>query len=379
MKRYLFTSAFIFLLLITFNAYAGQTYTVKKGDNLYKIAKKFKVDQEKLQEANDLDSTRLRPGTKLIIPSKETNGTKHIPKLHENASAGSSGRSKGGAAASKAVASEQASHQETVYHTVKKGDTLASLSRKYSLSVTDLKELNNLRKSSKLKPGQQILVKRTEPRAYIVKKGDNISKIAKKFNVSADELMELNELESDELKAGQKILLEEWVEHPDTNNYVILSQARLSEDIKTLSESQELNSLGMQDRLILFAKKMLNIPYRFGGSTFMGIDCSGYVQKVFGFLDVSLPRTAREQFHFGEPVSKEELSMGDLVFFRTYASFPSHVGIYLGNNLFIHASSKNRKVSIDSLDTPYYIKRFIGAKRLLQEELDQAADLKDKS
>ena len=157
----------------------------------------------------------------------------------------------------------------------------------------------------------------------------------------------------------------------------MISQARISEDIKTLAESPELNSLGMKDRLILFAKKMLNIPYRFGGSTFIGIDCSGYVQKVFGFLDVSLPRTAREQFHFGEPVSKEELSMGDLVFFRTYASFPSHVGIYLGNNLFIHASSKNRKVSIDSLDTPYYFKRFIGAKRLFQEELDQAREYKD--
>jgi len=109
----------------------------------------------------------------------------------------------------------------------------------------------------------------------------------------------------------------------------------------------------------------------------MGIDCSGYVQKVFGLLDVSLPRTAREQFHIGEPVSKEELSIGDLVFFRTYASFPSHVGIYLGNDLFIHASSRSRKVSIDSLDTPYYVKRFIGAKRLFGDELDKRVNLRE--
>jgi len=76
----------------------------------------------------------------------------------------------------------------------------------------------------------------------------------------------------------------------------------------------------------------------------------------------------------GESVSKEELSMGDLVFFRTYASFPSHVGIYMGNNLFIHASSKNRKVSIDSLDAPYYFKRFIGAKRVFKDEMNETID-----
>lgn len=362
---------------MTFNAYADQTYTVRKGDNLYRIAKKFKIEQEKIQEANNLDSSQIKAGTRLTIPSKEPSETKHVPRREENVSVGSAGKTKGSGAASKTVTADHTSQQETIYHTVKKGDTLASLSKKYSLSVSDLKELNNISKSSKLKPGRQLLVKRIGPKTYTVKKGDNISKLAKKFNVSAEDLLELNELESDELKPGQKLLLEEWVEQPDTKHHVILAQAKLSEDISTLAESPELSSLGMKDRLILFAKKMLNIPYRFGGSTFMGIDCSGYVQKVFGLLDVSLPRTAREQFHFGEPVSKEDLSIGDLVFFRTYASFPSHVGIYLGNNLFIHASSRSRKVSIDSLDTPYYIKRFIGAKRLFQEELDQTMEYKD--
>lgn len=102
----------------------------------------------------------------------------------------------------------------------------------------------------------------------------------------------------------------------------------------------------------------------------MGIDCSAYVQKVYSFLNVPLPRTAREQFKIGEAISKDELSIGDLVFFRTYASFPSHVGIYLGNNLFIHASSKDKMVTINSLDKPYFVKRFIGAKRLLSDEAE---------
>jgi cell wall-associated NlpC family hydrolase len=98
----------------------------------------------------------------------------------------------------------------------------------------------------------------------------------------------------------------------------------------------------------------------------LGIDCSAFVQKVYRFVDINLPRSAREQYVEGNPVNRKELSVGDLVFFRTYASFPSHVGIYLGDDLFIHASSAKRKVSIDSLDTPYYLKRFIGAKRILK-------------
>jgi cell wall-associated NlpC family hydrolase len=121
---------------------------------------------------------------------------------------------------------------------------------------------------------------------------------------------------------------------------------------------------------------MLNIPYKFGGNSILGIDCSAYVKKVYGFLGMDLPRTAREQFNEGETIDKEELSIGDLVFFRTYASFPSHVGIYMGNNLFIHASPKGKKVKVDNLDTPYFVKRFIGAKRLLTDE-NKSADPQD--
>ena len=75
----------------------------------------------------------------------------------------------------------------------------------------------------------------------------------------------------------------------------------------------------------------------------MGIDCSAYVQKVYKLIGIELPRSARLQFKEGEIVDRDSLSIGDLVFFRTYASFPSHVGIYLGNDLFIHASSKGKK------------------------------------
>lgn len=358
---------FLFLSLISAGGSgAEQAYIVKKGDSLYKVYKKFRVDPEKIMEANNLDSSILTPGTRLVIPAEEP----HVRKIGKEH------------AASKTEVIDSAAHsdsndriaRDTQYHIVKKGDTLSSISRKYSVSIEDLKEINNIKKSSRLKPGQKLIVERTGPKTYTVKKGDNIWKISKKFNISTEDLLDINELESDELIPGQRLVLEFWDEQSQPGNYAAMpSGADIAEGIKELSGSPDLASLRLTDRVVLFSKKMLDIPYKFGGSSLMGIDCSGYVQKVFGFLDISLPRTAREQFHFGEPVSKEDLNIGDLVFFRTYASFPSHVGIYLGNNLFIHASSKARKVSIDSLETPYYIKRFIGAKRIFDEE-DKSGD-----
>jgi peptidoglycan endopeptidase LytE len=123
----------------------------------------------------------------------------------------------------------------------------------------------------------------------------------------------------------------------------------------------------IKDRLLRVARGMLAVPYRYGGTTLWGLDCSGFVQKAFAFLNLGLPRTAREQFREGIKISKEELSAGDLVFFRTRAKYASHVGIYLGDNRFIHASAHDRKVTIDSLDKPYYEKHYLGAKRLLPE------------
>lgn len=353
----LIASVSLFLIMNSHELFADEIYAVKKGDSLYTVSKKFKVDIKKIREANNLDSNLLRPGTRLTIPFREPNAVKDALKdVAPEPVPGNKGDTK----------IPDDSNKNVPYHIVKKGDTPASISKRYSISVKDLMEINNIRKPTRLKIGQHIALKKSGPKTYIVKKGDNIWKIAKKLNLSVDEIVELNELETIKLKPGQKLLLEAWVEDTDGKNHTsVTSQGKFTEDLKALSESSELDTMSMNERAVIFAKKMLHIPYRFGGSTFMGIDCSAFVQKVFGFLNMPLPRTAREQFHIGEPVSKENLSIGDLVFFRTYASFPSHVGIYLGNNLFIHASSKDRKVTINNLDAPYYIKRFIGAKRLL--------------
>ena len=109
---------------------------------------------------------------------------------------------------------------------------------------------------------------------------------------------------------------------------------------------------------------LLGIRYRFGGSSYAGIDCSAFVKKVFSSLSLPLPRTAREQYALGKDVPPGELQKGDLLFYHTYAGFPSHVGIYIGNDLMIHASSEGGRVMISRMNTPYFLSRFIGARRI---------------
>ncbi|GFO69563.1 hypothetical protein GMLC_31420 [Geomonas limicola] len=113
------------------------------------------------------------------------------------------------------------------------------------------------------------------------------------------------------------------------------------------------------------AERYLGIPYRFGGESAAGIDCSSFVQQVFREHQIELPRTAREQIQLGSDVAPGELKKGDLVFFHTYASYPSHVGIYLGEGKMIHASSGKGEVTVSDLNSTYYRERFIGAKRLV--------------
>lgn len=122
-----------------------------------------------------------------------------------------------------------------------------------------------------------------------------------------------------------------------------------------------------QNSLLQKAMGLLGIKYRFGGSSYAGIDCSAFVRKVFTALHLPLPRTAREQFAVGKDVPKGELQKGDLLFYRTYAGFPSHVGIYIGNDLMIHASSEGGRVMISRIDSPYFLARFIGARRVPAE------------
>jgi cell wall-associated NlpC family hydrolase len=123
----------------------------------------------------------------------------------------------------------------------------------------------------------------------------------------------------------------------------------------------------------------LGIKYRFGGNgpEGGGFDCSGLVRKVFGdALGLNLPRTAAEMAKLGDKVGTQDLKPGDLVFFNTMRRAFSHVGIYVGDNKFLHAPSSGSVVRVEEIDNSYWKKRFNGARRLLPEaeasELPQA-------
>lgn len=118
-------------------------------------------------------------------------------------------------------------------------------------------------------------------------------------------------------------------------------------------------------------------PYVMGGTSRSGFDCSGFVRYILSNAGgVSVPRTAVEQYYRGTPIATKDLQPGDLVFFRdTYKHGISHVGIYAGNGKFIHAANPRKGVRMDSLNEAYYKHHYAGARRVLPEQMREAAYL----
>lgn len=122
--------------------------------------------------------------------------------------------------------------------------------------------------------------------------------------------------------------------------------------------------------LAIEAMSLVGIHYKLGGSSpEHGLDCSGLVRYVFREANgTELPRTSSEISRVGEKVDKKDLQPGDLVFFNTLKRAFSHVGIYLGDNKFIHAPSSGGTVRVDSMDLDYWKARFNGARRIVSTE-----------
>ena len=229
--------------------------------------------------------------------------------------------------------------------------------------------------------------------AYKVRRGDSIAAIAKKHGVDPGALKEMNNLRSNFLKTGQKIILAkadagqekkaqpagvsmEAGENDEEDGGLTgdpIGDISLTETEKDVQSNAELlgkwNNPEERKLFVKVAAAFLGAPYRLGGVSLRGIDCSAFVKKIYQLFEVSLPRTAKEQAHVGARIARDDLIEGDLVFFNTKRSF-GHVGIYIGNNEFVHASSRNKGIRIDNLEQPYFNKRFVKAVRLkgLDEE-----------
>ena len=299
---------FFLSIFLTATAWGEFTHIVKRGESLSTIAKKCHISISRIQEANDLEDTRLQIGQRLIIPEQASKP--EPPSRNEKTlKAGSS-----------EIVNSDYEPPET--HLVKRGETLVKIAQIYNLQVKELQEINDL-KGNKLQIGQSLRLKR--------------------------EAEEQEELEAE-------------VRETDPNQLVA------SPDIPKIQPKEIEVSTEEKDSytLVGIAQSFLGVKYRRGGTSLVhGVDCSAFVQKVFRVVGVDLPRTAREQFAVGLEVARDTLRLGDLVFFKpSKGRRPAHVGIYIGNGQFIHTSLSKRKVRIDSLNTRYFSTRFIGGRRI---------------
>ncbi len=256
------------------------------------------------------------------------------------------------------------------FYVVARGDTLSSIASKFGLTLKQLRELNP-DKGRFIKPGdiivipgelsEKIRLSRKEglylpvkylmySEPYRVKKGDSLWKIARKFNTRVYLLKMMNNLSSNRLKVGSIIFVPE-------RNMPGLNRLRMRYSI--LQEKRK--------SLVSYAERFLGRPYRFGGDSLThGIDCSAFVQKIFHKFGYKLPRTAEGQYmHAGVRVPLSHIKVGDLLFFHTMGyAHVTHVGIYIGNNRFIHAAGRRSGVKISRLNR-YYRKRLVAVKRVL--------------
>jgi cell wall-associated NlpC family hydrolase len=308
-----------FLLFgVTQKGWTEEKYTVKPGDTLYKISKSFGVGIEALKKANALGGDAIRPKQVLIIPSLREK------KVEESAKKSPSSQPK-----KPLAATVERTSGEMDSYVVQKGDSLYSISKKVGIPIEEIKKMNGLRTSA-LKIGQILLLSEDE---------GMLEEEAKEAR-DGEEIAEASQTEGEKGEKGGPVAS------------------------TPLGKWSNLEERGL---LVRVAKTFLGAPYKLGGSTLKGIDCSAFVKKIYEIFNIQLPRTTWEQFKVGKKVEKDQLEEGDLVFFRRHGN-RAHVGIYVGDNQFVHASSYSREVKIDHLDTPYYSQRFLRGIRVKELE-----------
>ena len=305
----------LIILLLWFGfcqkGWTEERFTVKPGDTLYGISKSVGVSVEALKKANALEDDSIKPKQVLTIPSQ---GEKKAERVLGGPSGQASKKPSAGAA--KRTSGEMDSY------TVQKGDTLYAISKKVGFSAEEIRKVNGLHTLA-LKTGQVLLLPRDG-----------------------------SQLDDDAEELG------------DEDGAVQASGAEGEKG--DLVPSAPLGKWGNPEErglLVRVAKTFLGVPYKLGGSTLRGIDCSALVKKIYEIFNIQLPRTTREQFKIGKRVDMNQLEEGDLVFFRQRGN-RAHVGIYVGDNQFVHASSYSREVKIDHLNTPYYSQRFLRGVRV---------------
>lgn len=322
----------------------GRTHVVQPGENLYRISLKYAVGVDELMRANGLlDPRQLRVGQVLLIP----------PSVTPAAGAITAGP-----------------------YVVRRGDTLYSIARRSGVTVRALMAANQLT-SEAIYVGQMLVVPGTvqkpvvsgpsqavnprdvvgmtlpAPRPLRVRRAPQTYGTTLVLVAADTPLRVLSYVTgwfAVRLPGGET----GWVREEDLAPSA-RQPVQLPETIRTVEGRQ----------IVAEAMRYLGTAYVWGGVSDRGVDCSGFVYVVFSAYLQGLPRMSSfDYYKMGFPLGRDELQPGDLVFFTTYAPGPSHVGIYLGDGRFIHASSSRRSVIITALNEPYYAARFLGGRRL---------------
>jgi len=288
-------------------------YKIKSGDSLYAIAKKNKTTVSKVRQANGMkEGATLKVGKVLKVPTNKKIATKTTKK--------------------KSITLSK--------YKIKKGDTLSSIARKHHTTIAKLTKSNGMKKGDTLKFGRTIKVPKT---TY---------KVAKKKKTSNKKLVaSISNLDTVSLESTRK------TKKSKKSNTFALS------DIFTSSKNVDSDKC---KKITKDAKKKLGKRYVWGASgTKNTYDCSSFTKYVYRKNGISIPRTSINQSKHGKYVKRKDLKKGDLIFFDTSKrrkGYVNHVGIYLGDNKFIHASSAKKKVVVSSL-SKFYGKRYKGARR----------------
>lgn len=250
-----------------------------------------------------------------------------------------------------AQAAAAAPQHQSIIYTVQSGDSLWTISNRVHVSIAKIEVLNHLTDASILQLGQALVLGQ---RTIVATQYLRHSVLA----------LHRTAAHTTSARRSTRVALSWGSAHAMASQAVWAAThvgPTAPPAITPFGFAQQ--ALALDAHITETALRYLGVPYVWGGTSFGGVDCSGFVWAVFAKNGIFLPRTADAQYEEGLHIATRDLRAGDLVFFQTYALGASHVGIYLGDGKFVHASSSNG-VRVDHLGEDYYSERYIGARRL---------------